>query len=66
MPAPVPVFAAALEGRESARQDVDPVCRMVVAEGREVGTLHHRGADYRFCSLRCIRLFAEAPDAYVD
>jgi YHS domain-containing protein len=39
---------------------------MVVAEGREVGTVRHRGADYRFCSLGCIRLFAEAPDAYVD
>jgi class 3 adenylate cyclase/YHS domain-containing protein len=66
VPAPVAVFAATLEGREAAHRDVDPVCRMVVAEGREVGTVRHRGADYRFCSLGCIRLFAEAPDAYVD
>jgi adenylate cyclase len=66
VPAPVPVFAATLEGRESAHRDVDPVCRMVVAEGREVGTVHHHGTDYRFCSLGCIRLFAEAPEAYVD
>ena len=66
VPAPIPVFAARLEGRESAHRDVDPVCRMVVGEGREVGTLHHNGADYRFCSLGCIGLFAEAPDAYVD
>jgi adenylate cyclase len=66
VPTPVPVFAATLEGSESAQPDVDPVCRMVVAEGREVGTLRHRGTDHRFCSLRCIRLFAEAPDAYVD
>jgi adenylate cyclase len=65
VPAPVPVFAATLEGREPAHRDVDPVCRMVVAKGREVGTLRHHGSDYRFCSLRCIRLFAEAPDAYV-
>jgi YHS domain-containing protein len=39
---------------------------MVVAEGREVGTLRHNGTDYRFCSLGCIRLFAETPEAYVD
>ena len=66
VPAPVPVFAATLEGSEPAHRDVDPVCRMVVAQGREVGTIRHRGADYRFCSLGCIGLFAEAPDAYVD
>ena len=65
VPTPVPVFAATLEGREPAHRQVDPVCRMVVAEGREVGTVRHSGTDYRFCSLRCIRLFAEAPDAYV-
>jgi adenylate cyclase len=65
VPAPVPVFAATVVGREPAQPDVDPVCRMVVAEGREVGTLHHQGTDYRFCSLRCIRLFAQTPDAYV-
>ena len=64
--APVPVFAAALEGSEPAHRDVDPVCRMVVAEGREAGTIRHDDADYRFCSLRCIRLFAETPDAYVE
>jgi adenylate cyclase len=65
VPTPVPVFAATLEGTESAEPNVDPVCRMVVAEGREVGTVRHGGADYRFCSLGCIRRFAEAPDAYV-
>jgi adenylate cyclase len=62
---PVPVFAATLEGAEPAAGDVDPVCHMVVAEDREAGIVRHGGTDYRFCSLRCIRLFAEAPDAYV-
>jgi adenylate cyclase len=65
VPTPVPVFAATREGVEPAHRHLDPVCRMVVAEGREVGTVRHGGADYRFCSLRCIRLFADAPDAYV-
>jgi adenylate cyclase len=62
---PVAVYAATPEGAETAHRHVDPVCRMVVAEGREAGTVRHEGADYRFCSLRCIGLFAEAPDAYV-
>jgi len=61
----VPVFAAMPEGSTPAEHEVDPVCRMVVAEGREVGTVHHEGSDYRFCSLGCIRRFADAPDAYV-
>ena len=64
-PTPVPVFAATLEGAEPAHRQVDPVCHMVVAEGREAGTVRHGGTDYRFCSLRCIGNFAEAPDAYV-
>jgi adenylate cyclase len=65
VPTPVAVFAASLEGIEPAHRHVDPVCRMVVAEGREVGTVRHGRTDYRFCSLGCIRRFAEAPDAYV-
>ena len=65
VPRPVPVFAARLEGSTTAHRHVDPVCRMVVAEGREVGTVRHRGTDYRFCSLGCVHRFAEAPDAYV-
>jgi adenylate cyclase len=63
--APVPVFAAMLEGSSADPADVDPVCRMVVAPGREVGTIRHGGTDYRFCSLGCIHRFAKAPEAYV-
>jgi adenylate cyclase len=62
---PVPVFAATLEGSRPAVRHVDPVCHMVVAEGREAGIVHHGGTDYRFCSLGCIGRFAQAPDAYV-
>jgi adenylate cyclase len=65
VPTPVPIFAATLEGAESREPSVDPVCRMVVADGREVGTVRHDGTDYRFCSLGCIRRFAESPGAYV-
>jgi adenylate cyclase len=66
VPTPVPVFAAMPEGVEPAHRHVDPVCHMVVAEGREVGIVRHGGTDYRFCSLGCIRLFAADPGAYVE
>jgi adenylate cyclase len=63
--ASVPLFAATREGVVPAVRHVDPVCRMVVAEGREAGIVHYGGTAYRFCSLGCIRRFAETPDAYV-
>jgi adenylate cyclase len=63
--APVPVFVATLEAGRPDHTHVDPVCRMVVEPGREVGTVRHRGTDFRFCSLGCIRRFAESPDIYV-
>jgi adenylate cyclase len=62
---PVPVFAAILEDGGPAHRHVDPVCRMVVAEGREAGTISYEGTEFRFCSLGCIGRFAQAPEAYV-
>ena len=62
--APVRLFLATLEADTPGHTDVDPVCRMVVEPGREVGTIRHRGTDFRFCSLGCIRRFAESPDVY--
>jgi class 3 adenylate cyclase len=38
---------------------------LVVEQGREVGTIRHRGTHFRFCSLGCIQRFAESPDVYV-
>jgi adenylate cyclase len=62
----IPVFAAMPEGAGPAHPHVDPVCQMVVTEGREAGIIHYGGTDYRFCSLGCIRRFAESPGAYVQ
>ena len=62
----VPIFAAVPDARTSQGRHVDPVCRMLVAEGREGGTLRHRGALYRFCSLECARRFLSEPDAYAE
>jgi adenylate cyclase len=64
--APVPLFAAVPEDRSPEAHDVDPVCRMLVAEGREAGTLRHEDVLYRFCSLDCARQFLRDPDAYTS
>jgi adenylate cyclase len=61
---PVPLFAAVRDDRSSEERHLDPVCRMLVAEGREAGSLRHAGTLYRFCSLDCAGLFLRDPDAY--
>jgi class 3 adenylate cyclase/YHS domain-containing protein len=62
--APIAVFAALHEERTGHERHLDPVCRMVVAEGREAGRFRHHETEYRFCSQECIRRFLDAPDAY--
>jgi adenylate cyclase len=63
--APVPLFAAVPDERSEEARHIDPVCRMVVAEGREAGSLRHQETLYRFCSLDCARRFLENPGLYV-
>jgi adenylate cyclase len=62
--APVALFAAVRDARTSEARHLDPVCRMLVAEGREAGSLRHEGTLYRFCSLDCARRFLADPSAY--
>lgn len=62
--APVPLFAAVRDERSDEARHLDPVCRMLVAEGREAGSFRHGGTLYRFCSLECARRFLSDPDAY--
>jgi class 3 adenylate cyclase/YHS domain-containing protein len=62
--APVPLFAAVPDQRTNEARHLDPVCRMLVAEGREAGSFRHRGTLYRFCSLECARRFLRDPDVY--
>ena len=57
-------------GTEQARGNVtenrlfDPVCRMEV--NTAWGFVHrHEGVDYHFCTERCRRVFADAPDDYL-
>jgi adenylate cyclase len=62
--APVPLFAAVRDDRSSETRHLDPVCRMLVTEGREAGSLRHEDTVYRFCSLDCARRFLSDPEAY--
>jgi adenylate cyclase len=64
--APVPLFAAVRDDRSSEARHVDPVCRMLIAEGRETGTFRHAGTLYRFCSFECARRFLMDPEAYTS
>jgi len=63
--APVPLFAAVPDARSTETRHIDPVCRMLIAEGREAGSFRHEGTLYRFCSLECARRFLQYPEAYV-
>jgi adenylate cyclase len=64
--ASVSLFAAVPEREAAALSHIDPVCRMVVVDGREAGTLRHGEMEYRFCSVECIGRFLADPDAYVN
>lgn len=61
---PVALFAALRDDTSEAESHIDPVCRMVVAEGREAGSFRHRETEYRFCSQGCLRRFLDDPHAY--
>jgi adenylate cyclase len=62
--APVRLFVAIRGDRHGEQRHLDPVCRMLVAEGREAGSLRYRDAHYRFCSFECAGRFLRDPDAY--
>jgi len=61
---PVDVFRPVRSAGQRERLPIDPVCRMAVDPGREVGTLIHEGTEYHFCSLRCAESFARSPEIY--
>ena len=63
--APVALFAAVDAEARATEHRLDPVCHMVVIEGREAGSVRYEDAEYRFCSLECIRRFADDPDCYL-
>jgi adenylate cyclase len=63
---PVPLYAAVPPNRRTDGHHLDPVCRMLVDEQHEAGSLRHGGVVYRFCSLECAGRFSRDPEAYVS
>jgi YHS domain-containing protein len=49
---------------EGPPQTVDPVCGMVVNEGRAAGKIQYAGTDFHFCSKDCEMAFKEDPIRY--
>lgn len=64
---PIAIHAAESDDPSSKREwPIDPVCRMAVDPSRRAGVLTHGQRQYSFCSMKCIRAFAEAPGRYTE
>ncbi len=48
-----------------SRSHVDPVCKMGVMEGTEVGRWRYQGETYYFCSAVCLEKFQRNPEGYL-
>ncbi len=44
----------------------DPVCGMILDEGKAAGTAAYSGKTYYFCSTACKVMFEKAPAMYVS
>lgn len=60
------LFRASRRGAHRGPRDIDPVCRMTIVEGDEVGTLVYEGTVFHFCSLVCAQRFSAEPKRYAD
>jgi len=49
---------------EEKRQDIDPVCGMIVDQTAPAATLLHDGTTYLFCSTHCLDKFKAAPGRF--
>lgn len=62
---PVVIYAAVRRNLESVSAlPIDPVCRMAVAPDHAAATITHEGTEHVFCSLACVRRFAESPEKF--
>ena len=62
---PVEVFEAGCPKDEAIRI-FDPVCHMAVVPDRAVGSIHHDGNTFYFCSLACLNSFSDNPVLFVN
>jgi adenylate cyclase len=62
----VPIYLAS-PGPEATPDGlpIDPVCRMVVDPEKAAGMLVHAGNKHYFCSIDCVRRFAQEPARFV-
>lgn len=60
----VTLYRASRRGAHRARADIDPVCRMTLAENGGIGSLTFEGTVFHFCSMTCAKRFTAAPDRY--
>lgn len=63
---PLELYSVLRKGAVYGALDLDPVCRMTVGDGSEVGSLRHAGRVYRFCSLECAAQFSAHPGKFAD
>jgi adenylate cyclase len=63
---PVAAYIAELADHPSLPDQVDPVCRMMVAAGREACTCQHGESEFRFCSQECADRFARDPESHLQ
>lgn len=66
VPYPVAVFELVRTDERRVAAFIDPVCRMQVDADRAVATIVYGQTSYRFCSLRCARDFANAPENFIE
>ena len=63
---PVAVFELVRVNERRVATVIDPVCRMQIQIARAAATVNFGGTGYSFCSLKCARDFANAPENYVE
>jgi adenylate cyclase len=63
---PLSLYRAVAAGSELGRDQlpIDPVCRMAVDPSDAAGSLRHEGRLFYFCSMKCVRAFADDPPRY--
>jgi class 3 adenylate cyclase len=66
VPYAVAVFELVRANERRAVAFIDPVCRMQVDADRAAATIAYGEISYRFCSLRCARDFANAPENFIE
>lgn len=60
----VALYRASRRGEHRGPAEIDPVCRMTIAEGRGIGSLSFEGKAFHFCSMDCARQFTASPERY--